>query len=143
VVVRWLPGRAVVFVADSRDAALELLHQGSTWPHVRLITRRRLAAALDDPPPAREPGHIGRPRLQANRRPTLEAVLTAADTPWSQRTIEPWDGDGPREVEVATDTAVWSHAGTPPVPVRWGLIRDPDQSCDPQAFLSTALDQTP
>jgi hypothetical protein len=46
-------------------------------------------------------------------------------------------------VEVATDTAVWSHAGKPPVPIRWGLIRDPDQGFEPQAFLSTDLDHTP
>jgi hypothetical protein len=106
VVGRWRPGRVVVCVADRRDAALEWRHQVSTWPHARLITRRRLAAALDDPSPAREPGPIGRPRLQGTRRPTLEAVLAAEATPWSQLTIEPWDGDGPRAVEVATDTAV-------------------------------------
>jgi hypothetical protein len=46
-------------------------------------------------------------------------------------------------VEVATDRAVWYHAGKPPVPVRWVLIRDPAQSFEPQAFLSTDLDHTP
>jgi hypothetical protein len=29
------------------------------------------------------------------------------------------------------------------VPIRWVLIRDPDQGVEPQAFLSTDLDHTP
>jgi hypothetical protein len=46
-------------------------------------------------------------------------------------------------VEVATDTAVWSHAGKPPGPIRWVLMRDPHQSFESQALRSTNLDQTP
>jgi hypothetical protein len=46
VVVRWLPGRAGVFVADSRDAALEWLHQVRTLRCASLITRLRLNTAL-------------------------------------------------------------------------------------------------
>ena len=33
--------------------------------------------------------------------------------------------------------AVWYHSGQPPVTIRWGLIRDPQRSGDPQALLST------
>jgi hypothetical protein len=142
-VVRWLPARDLVFVADSSYAVLELLHQVSALPRASLITRLRLDAALSDPPPARAPGQLGRPRLKGDRRPTLEVMLADAGTPWSQLTIAPWYGDGPREVEVTTDTAVWSHAGKPPVPIRWVLIRDPDQSFEPQALLSTNLSHTP
>ena len=50
-VVRWLPNRAVVFAADSSYAALELLDQVKKLPRASLITRLRLDAALDDPPP--------------------------------------------------------------------------------------------
>ena len=57
--------------------------------------------------------------------------------------VEQWYGEGPREVEVATDTAVWYHAGTPPVAIRWVLIRDPKQEFDPQALLSTHPAHTP
>jgi hypothetical protein len=107
VVVRWWPRRDVVFVADSRDAVLEWLHQVSEWPRVTLITRLRLDAALYDPPPTREPGQLGRPRLKGARRPTLEAVLADEETLWSQLTLERGYGDAPREVEVATESAVW------------------------------------
>jgi hypothetical protein len=143
IVRRWLPGREVVFVADSSFAALEWLALVARLPRVSVITRLRLDAALYDPPPHRAPGTKGRPRLKGKRRPTLEAVLADEQTPWSTLTIDDWYGAGPREVEVATDTAVWYHAGKPPVAIRWVLIRDPQAHFKPQALLSTHLEHTP
>jgi hypothetical protein len=139
---RWLPGREVVLVADSSFAALELLDRVAQWSRVSVITRLRLDAALYDPPPPREPGQRGRPRRKGKRRPTLEAVLADEKTQWSTLTIDDWYGEGPREVDVATDTAVWYHSGKPPVAIRWVLIRDPHERCKPQALLSTNLEHT-
>ena len=139
---RWLPGREVVFVADSSFAALEWLALVARLPGVSVITRLRLDAALYDPPPPRNPGQIGRPRLKGKRRPTLEAVLADDKTQWSKLTVDDWYGEGPREVEVATDTAIWYHAGKPPVAIRWVLIRDPHERFKPQALLSTNLAHT-
>ena len=51
VVVRWLPGREVVFVADSSYAGAGVAPQVSTLPRASRITRLRLDAALYDPPP--------------------------------------------------------------------------------------------
>jgi len=140
---RWLPDREVVFVADSSFAALEWLALVARLPRVSVITRLRLDAALYDPPPHRVPGTKGRPRLKGKRRPTLEAVLADEKTQWTKLTIDNWYGEGPREVEVATDTAVWYHSGKPPVAIRWTLIRDPQERFKPQALLSTNLDHTP
>jgi len=142
-VVRWLPGRAIVCVADSSVAALELRDKVATLPRASVITRLRLDAALYDPPPPRKPRTTGRPRRKGKRRPTLEAVLAEERTPWTRWLVEQWYGEGPREVEVATDTAGWSHPGKPPVALRWVLIRDPHERCTPQAVLSTTLEQTP
>jgi DDE superfamily endonuclease len=142
-VVRWLPGREVVFVADSSFAALELLDKVAMLPRASVITRLRLDAALYDPPPPRQPRTTGRPRLKGKRRPTLEAVLADERTQWTTLLVEQWYGEGPREVEVATDTAVWYHTGKPPVAIRWVLIRDPQKRFKPQALLSTHLDHTP
>jgi hypothetical protein len=140
---RWLPGREVLFVADSSFAALELLDRVAQLSRVSVITRLRLDAALYDPPPPREPGQRGRPRRKGKRRPTLEAVLADEKTQWSTLTIDDWYGEGPREVDVATDTAVWYHSGKPPVAIRWVLIRDPNKAFKPQALLSTNLEHTP
>lgn len=142
-VVRWLPGREIVFVADSSFAALELLDKVQTLPRSSVITRLRLDAALYDPPPHRAPGTKGRPRLKGKRRPTLEAVLADERTHWTPLLVAQWYGEGPREVEVATDTAVWYHTGKPPVAIRWVLIRDPHKRFKPQALLSTNLEHTP
>ena len=140
---RWLPGRDLVFVADSSFAALELLDKVATLPRASVITRLRLDAALYDPPPPRKPKTMGRPRLKGKRRPTLEAVLADKRTQWTTLRVEQWYGKGPREVEVATDTAVWYHTGKPPVAIRWVLIRDPQEDFKPQALLSTNLVYTP
>jgi DDE superfamily endonuclease len=140
---RWLPDREIVCVADSSFAVLELLERIKRLPRASMITRLRLDAALSDPPPHRAPGTKGRPRLKGKRRPTLEAVLADERTPWTTVRVEQWYGEGPREVEVATDIAVWYHTGKPPVAIRWVLIRDPQKRFKPQAVLSTDLEHTP
>ena len=143
VVVRWGPGRDLVFVADSSEAVLELLHQVSALPQAHLLTRLRLDAVLYDPPSQREPGQIGQPRPKGDRRPTPEGVLADEDTTWHKLTIERWYGDAPGDVEVATDSAVWQHSGKPPMRRRWVLIRNTNWCFEPPALLSTNLDQTP
>ena len=137
-----VPDRELVFVADSSFAALEWLALVARLPRVSVITRLRLDAALYDPPPPRAPGQRGRPRLKGKRRPTLETGLADEKMQWSTLTVEDWYGEGPREVEVTTDTAVWYHAGKPPVAIRWVLIRDPQARFKPQALLATNLEDT-
>jgi hypothetical protein len=38
---------------------------------------------------------------------------------------------------VCSATAIWRHAGLPVLPIRWVLLRDPQQRFDPQALLCT------
>jgi len=141
--VRWLPGRTVIFVADSSYAVLELLAQVSRLCRASLITRLRLDAALYEPPPERSPGQKGRPRLKGDRRPTLQAILDDPETEWATLTIENWYGQGPRDVDICTEKAIWYHSGKPPVAIRWVLIRDPQKEFEPQALLSTDLNHSP
>jgi hypothetical protein len=140
---RWLAGREVVMVADSSYAVIELLKQVSDTPEVSLITRLRLDAALYDPAPPRMPRQNGRPRKKGARRPTLQHVLHEPRTQWTPVTITNWYGGGAREVDICTDTAVWYHAGLPPVAIRWVLIRDPRGAFAPQALVTTHLDHAP
>jgi hypothetical protein len=69
--------------------------------------------------------------------------LADEETQWTTLKVEQGYGEGPRKVEVATDTAVWYHAGKPPVAIRWVLIRDPLTRLKPQAVLSTHPAHTP
>src|ERR671926_219926 len=57
---RWLPERQVVAVADRSFSAIELLRD--VGRSLCMISRLRLDAGLYEPPPARTPGTIGRPR---------------------------------------------------------------------------------
>jgi hypothetical protein len=140
-VKRWLPRREIVVVADSSFAALELLE--AVRQEVSLIIRLRLDAALYEPAPVRKRGQNGRPRKKGARLPTLKQVLADGATVWQAVTLAHWYGAGAREVEIATGTCLWYHAGLAAVPIRWVLVRDPEEKFDSQAFLSTNLDVAP
>jgi hypothetical protein len=136
---RWLPNRAIVVVADSSYAVLELLASCISLPTpVTMITRLRLDAALYDPAPPREKGKKGAPRKKGARQPTLNERLHDPKTLWERVTVT-WYGRTTRSVELASDTAVWYHGGLPVVPIRWVLIRDVQGKFDPQALLCTDL----
>jgi hypothetical protein len=73
----------------------------------------------------------------------LAHILADETTSWESVTVEDWYGEGKRDVEVTSDTAVWYHTGKPVVPIRWVIIRDPEGDFEPQALLSTALHLSP
>lgn len=133
---RWLPERTLVIVADGSYAVVEFLANVVRLPHVTLITRLRLDAALYDPVPQREAGKKGRPAVKGKRQPTLAKRLSDPETMW-QTIMVCWYGGIRRQVEVATGTALWYHAGIPPVAIRWTLVRDPAGSFASQAILCT------
>jgi hypothetical protein len=141
---RWLPQRAIILVADSSFAALELLESLRQLPHpVHVVTRLRLDAALYNPAPERLPKQMGRPRKVGNRLPTLKSMLEEPKTDWTSLTIEGWYGRRTYPIEVVSQTAVWYHTGMAAVPIRWVLVRDPQGRFAPQAFLCTDLSTTP
>lgn len=138
---RWLPGRQVVAVADQSFAAIELL--AALRPHVTVVMRLRLDAALYAPAPERRPRQMGRPRKKGERLPSLKQRLTCPKTAWQRVAVSPWYGHSTREVEMATGTAVWWHPGMPVVPLRWVVVRDPGGQIDPKAFLCTDQEAHP
>jgi hypothetical protein len=138
---RWLPERALVLVADSSYAALDLL--AALRPVATVITRLRLDAQLFAPAPPREAHQKGRPRLVGPRLPTLEQRRVDPMTAWTRATIAHWYGRQTREVELVSETAVWYHTGLPPVPIRWVLVRDPQGAFPTQALLCTDLTAAP
>jgi hypothetical protein len=119
---RWLPDRALVIVADSSYAVLELL---AACRPVTMITRLRLDAALYEPAPPRSPGTMGRPRQKGKRLPTLEQRRDDPKTRWRRITVPRWYSQGAHAVEIVSQTCVWYHSGKPVVPIRWVLVRDP------------------
>jgi hypothetical protein len=136
---RGLPQRALIVVADSSYAALELLAWCARQARpITVITRLRLDAALYAPAPVRRRGQQGRRRLKGERVKKLTDRLQDGRTRWQSCQL-PWYGGAIRRLHLASGTAVWYHSGKPPVAIRWVLVRDPKGRCEPQAFLSTDL----
>ena len=117
-------GRACVLVGDSSYSTYELMHAART-ANVALVSRMRLDARLFHFPPARKAGQRGRPPVVGNRLLSMAKRLTDGRCGWAEVTLSEWYGHGEVVLEWATGTALWYKAGTPPVPVRWVLLRDP------------------
>ena len=138
---RWLPGRDIVFVGDSSFAVHQLAHAIAS--RATLISRLRLDANLFASPPPRTAHTFGRPAQKGPPLPKLKTLLTNPATSWQSVIVSSWYGHKKQKtLEIASDTALWYRPGTPPRPVRWVLVRDPEGKRDPQAFFSTdvALD---
>ena len=141
---RWYPEREIVVVADRAYASLKLLDRCRRLRKpITFITCLRLDSALYEPAPPRKPGQIGRPRLKGERLPNLSVVAEDRATVWKPTTIANWYGEREREVEIASETAVWYSTGLFAVPVRWVLIHDPRGEFKTQALLCTDLDADP
>lgn len=132
---RWLPGKALVVVADSSYAAQELL--GAVGSYVSFITRLRLDAALYEPAPARKPGQMGPPRLKGARQPSLAGRLEDGRLRWKTIQIARWYNEVDKKVQVASGISIWYRAGKPAVQIRWVLIKDKQRNKRPVALLST------
>jgi hypothetical protein len=132
---RWLPKHSLVFVGDSSYAALDFLSACQQLSNpVTFITRLRMDAALYEPAPAY--AGKGRPRKKGKRLPTPQQYLNARETIWEKQELS-WYGGQIREMEVASQTAVWFHFGKPPVPLTWVLVRDPLAEYEPSCLLAT------
>lgn len=141
---RWLPGRKIVLVGDSSYAALELLDSLLNLSNpVYMVTQLRLDAALYEPAPKRTPRTLGRPRKKGKRLPKLTDVLADEQTVWQEVTVTNWYGQGPTQIEITSDTAVWYSSGKPAVPIRWVIVRDPKEKFETRAFLCTDQSAAP
>jgi DDE superfamily endonuclease len=141
---RWQPEREIVAVADGGYASLKLLDRCRRLTNpITFITRLRLDAALYEPAPPRKPGQKGRPQLKGERLPNLSVVTEDPATVWNSLAVSNWYGGRRRTVEVVSKTALWYSTGLPAVPLRWVLIRDPEEEFETQALLCTDLDAEP
>ena len=141
---RWLPHRAIVLVADSNFAALELLEalrQLST--PVRVVTRLRwmlpfITLLLS----AKRNKWVVHAQV-GKRLPTLKALIDNPYTPWHTVVVKDWYGHGDYTLQITSHTAVWYHTGLPAVPIRWVLLKDPKGQFQPQALLCTDTSAQP
>jgi len=65
-------------------------------------------------------------------------LLSDPATTWARIIVSAWYGHvHGKTLEITSDTALWYRPGTPVMPIRWVLVRDPDGKRAPQAFFST------
>ena len=138
---RWLPTLKLVFVGDSSYAALDLLSAVSR--QVTIVSRLRLDAALYRKAEARRQHQMGRPRKKGKRLPNLQTVIENPKTKWKRVTFKNWYGEPNRKIEIASGQCVWYHVGKEAVPIRWVLIRDPQEKFETQALLCTRTTAAP
>jgi hypothetical protein len=141
---RTLPGRHIHLIGDGAYSVIALglrcQSQGIT-----LIAPLRLDARLFDHPPSRQTStgkrRRGRPPCVGQRLPNLEEVVMLTTTCWHRSRVD-WYGGESERVDWATGTALWYSTGTPPLPIRWVLVRDPQGERDTVAYFSTDVHQS-
>ena len=132
---RTLPGRVIHLVGDGAYAVIALgavcqRHQ------VTLLAPLRLDARLFEPPLRLVGKRRGRPPVVGARLPNLDQVAVQPTT-WWHRSRVPWYGGTHTIVDWASGTALWYTTGTPPLAIRWVLVRDPQGKRPLRAFFST------
>jgi hypothetical protein len=131
---RWQPDREIVLVGDGAYAAVPLIQHCQRLKRVKLVSRLRLDACLHDFPGPQPKGKRGPKPKKGGRQPNLATRLADPDTEW--RTVKiPWYGGAEKAIETVTGVSLWYRRGLHPVPIRWVLIRCPEESLKPQAFF--------
>ena len=141
VVRRWLPRVEMTVVGDQSYSVVEL-GNACAKRGVRLVAPLRLDAALYEPAPPRVAGTNGRPRVKGARLPKLYALLIDESTRWQRIRIR-WYDARRRELDVTSGSAVWYRIGKPPLPIRWVVVRDPQDELETRAYFSTRPSDTP
>lgn len=132
---RWQPEREIVLVGDGSYAAVILVQRCQRLKRpVKLVSRLRLDARLFDPPASQPKSKRGPKPKKGRRQPTLEARLTDPNTPWEELTLT-WYSGVEKTVAFVTGTSLWHTPGLDPVPLRWVLVRCPEDSFRPQAYF--------
>jgi hypothetical protein len=139
---RWLPGRQIIFIGDSSFAVHELAH--AVVRRATLISRLRLDANLFAPPAKRTSRTMGRPAQKGSALPKLKTLLSEPATRWTSILVSAWYGHASgKALEIISGIALWYRPGTPVLPIRWVLVRDPEAKRSPQAFFSTDITHEP
>lgn len=136
---RWLPERPLVLVGDGDYAAKELIEacQSLVQP-VQFISTLRLDAALYHFPRPSSSGQAGPKPKKGKAQPKLSQRLSHSKTRWRRLTV-PWYGGQTKTLEVSTGTALWWPRRLKLLPIRWVLVRCPNNSFKSTAFFCSDL----
>jgi len=133
---RWQPDREIVIVGDGSYAAVPLVQYCQRRKHpVKLVSRLRLDACLHDFPGSQPKGKRGPKPKQGARQPSLANRLTDPKTQWQTLKV-PWYGGQEKVIQIVSGVSLWYRRGLDPVPIRWVLVRCPDDpNFEPRAYF--------
>lgn len=141
---RWLPGRKLELSVDGGFGSAELVLRCQSFAEpVRLICRCRMDARLYDWPEPQHKGKRGPKPKKGKRQAKPEERLHDPNTRWQNVCVRWYDGKD-KKLEVATGKALWHTPSQEPAPVRWLLVRCPDDPrFEPGVFLCSEIDADP
>ena len=132
---RWQPEREIRVVGDGRYACIAVIATSQRLDQpVRFVSRLRLDAVLHEFPGPQPKSKRGPKPKKGERLPNLATRLVDPTTGWRKATLR-WYGGQQKEVEIVSQTCLWYHRGLDPVPIRWVLVRCPEESFEPAAFF--------
>jgi hypothetical protein len=131
----WQPDREIALIGDGSYAAVILVQRCQRLKRpVKLVSRLRLDACLHDFPGPHPKGKRGPKPTKGARLPNLAARLADPKTRWQKLKVR-WYGGEEKEIELVTGVCLWYRRGLAPVPIRWVLLRCPENSFKPEAFF--------
>jgi len=132
---RWQPDRPLILVGDGAFAAMPLL-QRCQRKHIRvtLVARLRFDAVLHQPPGPQPNSKRGPKPKKGARLPNPRAYLNDPTTVWVEQDVD-WYGGQRQTVKIATGQCLWYRRGLDPAPIRWVLVRCPEETFDPIPLL--------
>lgn len=133
---RWLgPSKKISIAVDSAFATYALANTCIDCG-ISLISRMRMDARTFEFPS--ESKGRGRKRLVGKRLPTSKAMLNDPAMIWNTMEVV-WYGGERKKVEYLTGTCLWYGYGIRPVPIKWILTREPNNSATGALIFSTEI----
>lgn len=134
IIGKWVKGVPFVIVADSAFACHAIAH-ACVNSKGALISRMRMDARIFNFPDQNKKRR-GRPLLVGKRCPLFTDYLQDPDIIWEKITAS-WYGGKEKELLIYTGIHLWYAYGIPPLPIRWVLIKDPNNEIEPVVLFST------
>ncbi len=134
---RWQPDREIALVGDGSYAAVVLVQRCQRLKKpVTLVSRLRLDARLFDFPGPQPKSKRGPKPKKGARQSKLSERLDDPETKWQKLKVSLYGKE--HEIEIGSEISLWHTQGKDPVPLRWVLVRCPDESFKPAAFFCSA-----
>jgi len=131
---RWQPDREITLVGDGSYAAIVLVQRCQRLKkRVKLVSRLRLDARLFDFPAPQPKSKRGPKPKKGARQTPLSHRLADPETDWKKLKIMLYGKE--HFIEFVTGISLWHTPGQDPVPLRWVLVRCPEESFEPAAFF--------